>query len=160
MPLKGAVWPRGATCQGQREARERGERERDNRLHSPCVLHAPIHWAELGGCDQEQGRSNRLGGGVFVPLKGAVWPRGATSQARGAPGSSAGRVPPPPGGIQAHPGGRSSARGVPRRAARSHTCLSVHCSDSTPYTLHPTPFDLKSTPCTVQPHSYTLGCRV
>ena len=38
----------------EKEERER-ERERDNRLHSPFALHAPIHWAMLGGCDQEQG---------------------------------------------------------------------------------------------------------
>jgi len=28
-----------------REARDRGERERENRLHAPFALHAPIQWA-------------------------------------------------------------------------------------------------------------------
>ena len=48
----------GVRERGEREARER---EREKRLHSPFALHAPIHQAILGGGDQEEKRSSRLG---------------------------------------------------------------------------------------------------
>ena len=38
---------------GVREVRE-GESETTG--YGPFALHAPIHWALLGGCDQEHGR--------------------------------------------------------------------------------------------------------
>jgi len=43
-----------------RRERERGESEGDNRLHSLFALHAPIHWAMLGVCDQEEGVTKSL----------------------------------------------------------------------------------------------------
>ena len=40
-------------------ARERESQE----VTRPYALHAPIHWAMLGGCDQEEAWSSRLGVG-------------------------------------------------------------------------------------------------
>ena len=44
----------------EREMERERERKRERRGYEPLALHAPIHRAMLGGCDQEAGRWNRV----------------------------------------------------------------------------------------------------
>ena len=41
----------------------RRERERERTGYEPFAFHAPIHWAMLGVCDQDERRLNRLASG-------------------------------------------------------------------------------------------------